>query len=143
MQPAPGTSVLPLHPSVATTYEGYFGLLSPAQMMALALQRYDHEWGLDREAMMEVALTCRDNAQRNPRALTCGRPLTPEGYRASRMVADPLRLFDCCLESDGACAILITSMERARAMRPPVVEIAASAQHGAAGWSTGYMGSHN
>ena len=120
-----------------------FGLLSPAQMMALALQRYDHQWGLDREAMMQVALTCRDNAQRNPRALTCGRPLTPEGYLASRMVADPLRLFDCCLESDGACAILITSKERARSMRPPAVEIAASAQHGAAGWSTGYMGSHN
>lgn len=120
-----------------------FGLLSPPQMMALALQRYAHDHRLDPEAMMEIALTCRENAQSNPRALTYGKPLTREAYLASRMVADPLRLNDCCLESDGACAILVTSPERARSMRAKPVEIAASAQHGPAGWSTGYMGSHN
>ena len=120
-----------------------FGLLAPPQMMALALQRYAHDHRLHPDAMMEIALSCRDNAQRNPRAVTHGKALTREAYLASRMVADPLRLNDCCLETDGACAVLVTTPERAASLRSRPVQIAASAQHGPAGWSTGYMGSHN
>ena len=122
-----------------------FGLLSPAQMMALALQRYSYVYEQDlQEAMFQIAMACRDNAQRNPHALTHGKPLTRETYLASRPVADPLRLNDCCLESDGACAVIVTSAQRAQSLGAGTsVEIAAAAQHGPAGWSTGYMGSHN
>lgn len=118
-----------------------FGLLSPAQMMALPLQRYAHEHRLEPDAMMQVALVCRANAQRNPHALTHGKPLTEAGYRAARMVAEPLRLPDCCLESDGACAVLVARSESTPRGHP--VALLAAAQHGAAGWSTGYMGAHN
>ena len=127
-----------------TNFMAPFGLLSPPQMMALALQRYAHRWGLDEEAMMAVALTFRDNAQRNPAALTYGRPLTREAYLAARPIATPLHLYDCCLESDGACALIITTDRRARAAASShPVQIEACAQYGTAGWSTGYMGSHN
>ncbi len=120
-----------------------FGLLAPAQMMALALQRYRHDRKLHPEAMMKVVLACRENAQRNPAALTYGKPLTPEAYLDSPMVAEPLRRHDCCLESDGACAVLVTRADRAGSLTRRPVEIAAAVQHGPARWSTGYMGSHN
>jgi len=126
-----------------TNFNAPFGLFGPPQMLALALQRYDHQWGLDPEAMYEVAQTCNDNAQRNPRAVMRGRVLNRESYFASRMIADPLRLFDCCQESDGACAVIVTTLERARDLPGKPVLIAAASQYAEAGWTTGYMGSHN
>jgi acetyl-CoA acetyltransferase len=121
-----------------------FGLLSPAQMMAPALQRYAFVHGVDLgESMLAIAQACRDNAQGNPRALLRGRPLTREEYQASRRIADPLRLPDCCLESDGACALIVADAAAAARLARTPVEIAAAVQHGEAGWSTGYMGAHN
>ena len=79
-----------------------FGLFAPPQMAALITRRHMHEYGTTSEQLGEVALVCRDNAGRNPRAVMHGRPLTMAQYLDSRMIADPLRLNDCCLESDGA-----------------------------------------
>ena len=120
-----------------------YGLFSAPQMLALVLQRYAHEYGLDPADMAEVALTCRDNASRNPRAVMHGKPLTLEQCLQARPIADPLRLYDCCMESDGACAVIVTSLERARDLRTKPVEILAATEYGEGGWGVGPMGSHN
>jgi acetyl-CoA acetyltransferase len=120
-----------------------FGLVSPAQMNALVVQRYLHDYGWPADACAEIALLCRDNAQFNPRAQTYGRPKAPADYQASPLLASPLRKMDCCLESDGACAVLVTTPERARDLRRTPVLIAAAAQGSGPGWSSGAMGSHN
>jgi len=120
-----------------------FGMLTPAIMIAPTVRRYIHDFGARPEHFAEVALTCRSNAQRNPRAVTYGKPLTLQEYLASRLIADPLRLYDCCQESDGACAVIVTTLERARDLKGSPVRILAAAQGGDAGWNAGAMGTHN
>jgi acetyl-CoA acetyltransferase len=110
-----------------------FGLLSPAQGYALDARRHMHEFGTTSAQFGAVAVAAYDNAQRNPRAIMHGRPLTIEDHQASRMIADPYHLFDCCQESDGACAVVVTSSERARALEHPRVLITAGAQGMVAG----------
>jgi acetyl-CoA acetyltransferase len=120
-----------------------FGMFSPPAMVAPLVQRYMHEYGIRAEHLGEVALTCRDNASRNPHALLRDRPLTMQSYLASRMIASPLRLYDCCQENDGACALLVTSLERARDLRARPVRILAAAHANNPGWGTGGLASHN
>ncbi|MDR3510982.1 MAG: hypothetical protein P4L73_05070 [Caulobacteraceae bacterium] len=98
------------------------GLLRPVDEVAVLARRYMHEYGLTREQLASVALTQRAYANANPGALMRGRPLDLESYMAGRMISDPLCIFDNCLESDGAAAIVLTSTERARDLcRPPVL----------------------
>ena len=111
--------------------------------MALVLQRYLHEHRIPPEAFAPIALTCRENAQHNPRARIRGRPLSLEEYLSSPMIADPLRVLDCCLESDGACALIVTSKERAADAKNGAARILAAAQASGPGWGLGPMGSHN
>jgi acetyl-CoA acetyltransferase len=120
-----------------------FGMFSPPIMIAPLVQRYIHEFGARPEHFGEVALTCRANARRNPRAVMGGRPLTMDDYLNSRIIASPLRLFDCCLENDGACALIVTTLEKARDLRRKPVRILAAAQGGNPGWGDGALGSHN
>jgi acetyl-CoA acetyltransferase len=120
-----------------------FGLMSPPQLFALLLRRHMHEYGTTAEQLGEVALACRDNAGRNPRAVMRDRPLNMEAYLASRMIADPLRLYDCCLESDGASAVIVSTAERARDLAARPVEILAAAQGSGRGWGSGMLGGHN
>ena len=120
-----------------------FGLMSPAQMTALTFRRHMFLYGTNREHLAEIALAFRDNAQRNPRAVTFGKPLDRDTYFAARPIADPFHLYDCCLETDGACAVLVTSTERARDLRQKPVRVLAAAQASGPGWSLGPMGTHN
>ena len=120
-----------------------FGMLSPPLMLAPLAQRYKQEFGITAEQFGEVALTCRDNASRNPRAVFGKRALTMEAYLASRMIADPLRLFDCCQENDGACALIVTSLDRARDLHRKPVRILAAGQGSEPRWSSGGLGSHS
>jgi len=108
-------------------FAGPFGMFTAAQMYALAARRHMAEHGTTSRHFGRVAVACYDNAQRNPRALMYGRPLTLEAHQASRMIADPYRLYDCCQESDGACAIVVTRAERAGDCPHPVVRIAGAA----------------
>ncbi|MEV0441059.1 lipid-transfer protein [Streptomyces spectabilis] len=105
-----------------------FGLLTPASWVAMAAQRYLHTHGLPPEVFGHVAVTDRRYAATNPAAYFHGRPITLEEHAASRWIVEPLRLLDCCQETDGGQALVVTSVERARDLpRPPAV-IAAAAQ---------------
>jgi acetyl-CoA acetyltransferase len=77
-----------------------------------------------------VAVTERAHANRNPRATFYDQPLTIEDHQASRLVVDPFHLFDCCLETDGGGALVLTSADRARDRPGPVAMIRAAAQAG-------------
>jgi acetyl-CoA acetyltransferase len=94
-----------------------YGLISPAQRFAMRVMRFMHEHGIRPEAQRAIALASYHHAQANPRAVMHGRPLTPEAYDASRWIVEPFRLFDCCLENDGAAALVLVSAERARDLR--------------------------
>jgi len=120
-----------------------FGLLAPAQMLAMMVRRHMHLYGTTNEHLAEIALSTRANANRNPRAVMYGKTMNRDDYFASRMIADPLRLYDCCLESDGACAVVVTRRERARDLRQRRVDILAAAQGSGPGWGSGPLGSHN
>jgi acetyl-CoA acetyltransferase len=110
----------------AFAWNGTYGLLSPAQQCALHTARFMHDHGISQEALCEIALACYANAQRNPRALRHGKPLTREGYHRSRWIVTPFHLYDCCPENDGAAAAIVTSMARARDLpRLPVLILAA------------------
>ncbi|TFG97158.1 MAG: lipid-transfer protein [Myxococcales bacterium] len=96
-----------------------YGMLTPASWIALTTQRYMHMYGATCEDFGRIAIAQRQYAQRNPNAAGYGKPLTMDMYLASRWVAEPLRLYDCCQETDGGCALLVTSAERARDLRQP------------------------
>jgi len=105
-----------------------YGLLSPAQECALHTARFMHDHGISQEALCDIVLACYANAQRNPRAIRHGQPLTREKYHASRWIVEPFHLYDCCPENDGAAAVVVTTAERARDLRQKPVPILAAAQ---------------
>ncbi len=106
-----------------------YGMLSPAQICAMQTMRYMHEHSVDQDALAEVVLASYHHAQRNPRAIRYGTPLTREEYHSSRWIAEPFHLYDCCPENDGAAAIVVTTAERAKHLAKPGVAIVAAA-HG-------------
>ena len=91
-----------------------YGLLSPAQMFAMKVTRFMHEHDVQQEALRAIALASYQHAQANPRAVMYGRPLDEATYDASRWITEPFHLFDCCLENDGAAAMILVSAERAK-----------------------------
>ncbi|WP_327324664.1 lipid-transfer protein [Streptomyces sp. NBC_01210] len=104
-----------------------FGLLTPASWVAMAAQRYLHTYGLAPEAFGHVAVTDRRHAANNPAAYFYEKPITLADHADSRWIVEPLRLLDCCQETDGGQAIVVTSAERARDLpRPPAVIVAAA-----------------
>ncbi len=112
-----------------------FGLGPPVQRIATLAQRHMFEYGTTSEQLGAIALTCRKHAQLNPRAQMYGKPMTMQDYLNSRMISYPFHVFDCCLETDGGCAMVVTSAERARNLkqRPVYISgVAARASHGSA-----------
>ncbi|NMG76491.1 thiolase C-terminal domain-containing protein [Aromatoleum diolicum] len=104
-----------------------FGLTAPPQWYALMARRHMHEYGTTAEQFGAVALAMRKHAQLNPAALMHGKPLTMADYLASPMIASPYRLLDCCVETDGAAAFIVTSVERARDLRQKPVYVMGAA----------------
>lgn len=105
-----------------------YGVISPAQMFAMKVQRFMHEHGVRPEAQRAVALASYHHAQSNPRAVMHGRPLDAAAYDASRWIVEPFRLYDCCLENDGAAAMIFVPAERAKDLpHPPCYLLAAVA----------------
>ena len=106
-----------------------YGLTTPAQICAMQTMRYMHEHDITQDSLAEVVLAAYAHAQRNPRAIRYGTPLTRDEYHASRWIAEPFHLYDCCPENDGAAAMVMATIERARDLRKPAVAIVAGA-HG-------------
>lgn len=105
-----------------------YGLLTPASWVAMFTQRWMHNTGVTRDALFEVAHQTRQYAVNNPNAFFYERPFDRAEYDAARMICDPLQLFDCCQESDGASAVIVTTPERARDLRKPGVSVRGIAQ---------------
>ncbi|MET9722368.1 lipid-transfer protein [Streptomyces zaomyceticus] len=126
-----GSGVQQREPSAEGAALGWqlpFGLLTPASWVAMIAQRYLHTYGLTPDAFGHVAVTDRRHAARNPAAYFHGKPITLADHAASRWIVEPLRLLDCCQETDGGQAIVVTSVERARDLRRPPAVILAAAQ---------------
>ena len=94
-----------------------YGMLIPGSWIAMIAHKYMHKYGVTREDLGRVAISQRNYALKNPRAWGYGRPLTMDAYLGSKQIAEPLCLYDFCQETDGGCAILLTSAERARDLR--------------------------
>jgi acetyl-CoA acetyltransferase len=106
-----------------------YGLDTAAKMYALWFQRYMHVYGLTNADFGLYSVVARRHAATNPNAWFYGRPITLEDHQASRWIVEPiLRLLDCCQESDGGVALVVTSTERARDLRQPVVTIDGATQ---------------
>ncbi|MFF7299306.1 lipid-transfer protein [Streptomyces sp. NPDC008265] len=126
-----GSGVQQREPSAEGAALGWalpWGLLTPASWVAMAAQRYLHTHGLTPEAFGHVAVTGRRHAATNPAAWFHGRPITLAEHAASRWIVEPLRLLDCCQETDGGQAIVVTTTERARDLRQAPAVITAAAQ---------------
>jgi acetyl-CoA acetyltransferase len=118
MRPKPGVarervSLAAMHRAVTAHYLP-FGAISPVQFYAWIAMRHMKTYGTTHEDMAAVAIACRKHAQLNERAVMRGRPLSLEQYMSSRWISEPFRLYDCCLETDGACAVVVSSTEAAR-----------------------------
>lgn len=105
-----------------------YGLSTPAATVAMQARRYMHEYGATSADFGAVAVADRKHAATNPKAFFHGKPITLEDHQASRMIADPLHLLDCCQESDGAVAIVVTTPERAADLKQRPALISAAAQ---------------
>ena len=105
-----------------------FGVLRPVDEIAMLTRRYMHEFGGTRDHLANVAIAFRKHAARNPASTMGHKPLTRDDYMNARWISEPLCLFDNCLETDGALAVVITSAERARDCKHPPAMIHAFAQ---------------
>src|SRR4029453_6626965 len=103
-------------------------LVTPAQWVAVFAQRYLYEYGHSTEEFGRVSVLCRTHAATNPHAMMYERPITLEEHQASRWISEPLRLLDCTLDTDGACAAIVVSAEKAKTLNAAREYNAAGAQ---------------
>jgi acetyl-CoA acetyltransferase len=115
------------------------GLVGPGHLMSVLTRRHMHKYGTRREAFAEIAISERQNAVNRPGAMK-REPITLDDYFAARMIAEPLCLFDFCLETDGAIAVITTSTERAKDLPGAAVPIIAAAHGGSRQWGRAFAG---
>lgn len=101
------------HATGQDQFERPYHIVRPVDGMAFHARHWIHRYGWKPELTGSVAITIREHARRNPMAMM-RKPLSMDEYLSARMIADPLRLFDCCLETDAALAMVLTTAERAR-----------------------------
>lgn len=118
------------------SFQWPYGQMSPAHIFGLWARRYAFDNGLSDEdltrALGTIAIQQRQYANNNPGAVFYERPLSWDDYERARWISKPIRLFDMCLENDGACALVLVSAERARSLRTDPVYVLAVTQHLAA-----------
>ena len=105
-----------------------YGLLVPGQSSAMRARRHMYEFGTKIEDFGGVALAFRKHACLNPNAIMYGRPITMDDYLDSKVFFDPLRIFDCALEADGANAFIISSADSTSGSSKPPVFIMGAGQ---------------
>jgi acetyl-CoA acetyltransferase len=116
-----------------------YGHFAPPQHFAMFARAYMHAYGVEAEDLGRIAIQQRDNAVKSSRAMM-RTPLTMQDYLASRWVAEPLRLYDCCLETDGAVALVVTSAERARDLAHVPVLISGATYGSGHTWFSNHRG---
>jgi acetyl-CoA acetyltransferase len=124
----PMAAMMPTAENAVFAYHTLHGLQTAAAMMAMQIRRYMHETGAGEEDFATIAVAARKHAATNPAAFFYKKPITREDYFNSRKIADPLRLLDCCQESDGAVALVIVNAERASDLKQKPAMIRAAAQ---------------
>jgi len=108
-------------------YQWPFGFVTPLGWAGVWGKRWMHEFNITREQLGWWAVVLREYAQNNPDAIYYGRPITHDDYMESPMIVDPLKLHDCCVDTDGAAAYIITTVERARDLKQtPAIMLAAA-----------------
>jgi acetyl-CoA acetyltransferase len=120
----------------ADPYNAFFsaaGLVGPGHMFALLARRHMHQYGTTREHFADVAIAIREHALANPHAVM-KKPLSRADYFAAPLLADPHCVYDFCLETDGAIAVIVTSVERARDLRRKPAIVQACAMGGTRDW---------
>ncbi len=105
-------------PPGMTSLKLHYGFYGANTWYALAAQRHFHTYGTTSEQLGAIAVAQRQWAAMNPLA-QMKTPITVEDHQASRFVVEPLHLLDCCLVSNGGVAVIVTTAERARALRQP------------------------
>ncbi|MEU9024949.1 acetyl-CoA acetyltransferase [Actinomadura sp. NPDC048394] len=128
-------------PSPINSFLQPSGLSGPGHLMSVLTRRHMHDYGTRREAFAEIAMSQRQNASNRETALK-REPMTLDDYFNARMIAEPLCLFDFCLETDGAVAVITTSLDKARDLRQKPVPVIAAAHGGNRDWGRafGWMG---
>ncbi|WP_432841551.1 lipid-transfer protein [Dactylosporangium sp. CA-092794] len=120
--------LLPNQQGIDDSLHRTFGLATAASFIGVVATRYMHEYGATSADFGQVSVACRAHAATNPAAWFYQRPITLADHQASPFIVEPLRLLDCCQETDGGVAIVVTSLRRARSLRRPPAVIAAAAQ---------------
>jgi len=119
--------VTPVPMSGEMQFAALHGYVVPPMWIAMWAQRHKHVYGTSDQDFGHIAITTRQHAERNEHAAQ-RMPLTMDGYLAGRWIYEPFRVYDCCLETDGAAAIVITTLDRARDLPHPPVRLLAEAQ---------------
>ncbi|MWA00853.1 thiolase [Actinomadura sp. LD22] len=124
-------------PSPINSFLQPSGLSGPGHLMSVLTRRHMHDYGTRREAFAEIAMSQRQNASNRETALK-REPMTLDDYFNARMIAEPLCLFDFCLETDGAVAVITTSLDKARDLRQKPVPVIAAAHGGHRDWGRAF-----
>ncbi|GAA4546710.1 thiolase C-terminal domain-containing protein [Pseudonocardia xishanensis] len=111
------------------------GMFAPAQVCAMRTQRLIEVDGVPASALEALVAAAYHHAQNNPDAVAYGKPLDPEVYADSRMISEPLRLYDCSRENDAAGAVIVTTAERARELRQKPAYVLSAVQGGGPEWT--------
>jgi acetyl-CoA acetyltransferase len=123
----------PTSEGIAMGWVSSFGLMTPASWVAMFAQRYMHEYGATSADFGLVSVADRKHAATNPKAWFYQQPITLEDHQNSRWIVEPLHLLDCCQETDGGQALVVTTVERARDLPNPVAVVSGAAQGSAQG----------
>jgi acetyl-CoA acetyltransferase len=111
----------PFVESCETQYQAPYGYHTPVQQYAMIARAFMHDYGITERHLGAIAMNARKNAELNPRAMM-RTPMTYDDYVNSRMIVEPFRLFDCCLETDVGVAVVVCTTERARDLKQtPVI----------------------
>lgn len=132
-----GSVFAAIEPDPVNSFLQPSGLYGPGQLMSVLFRRHQYDYGTRREALAEIAISQRANAANRPKAMKRD-PLTAEDYFGARMISEPLCLFDFCLETDGAVAVITTTAGRARDLQQKPVPVIAAAHGGHRDWGRAF-----